>query len=294
MKFLTVSNVPLHGAFYGRTGRLLALLNSSYLSSVYDLATFELTEACPSDGARAKAMYLAYYPHGGPLLESMGYWPADEEVPRPPEDGPPLPRLPQGVNETWIAFHPDGRHTYVYRYPGQVTLRDLEGVVRTTLAHDLPGPLFERLDTAADGSLCVGILAHADALVFDLPSGEKVRTLHHTTHVRRTRFAPAGPLVATAAGRTVYLWEAATGELAWRSRAFRADVLSLAFSPDGRLLFAGAREGRVRVWDVASGRERADLDWKAGAVHAVAVAPDGATAVAACGSGQAVVWDLDF
>jgi WD40 repeat protein len=104
--------------------------------------------------------------------------------------------------------------------------------------------------------------------VYELPSGKKrLRNLVHTNDIRLIHFAPSGTLVAISAGRTVYLWDAATGELVRRFRAFRADVLSLTFSPDGRLLFAGAKEGRVRVWEVSSGRELADLDWKAGPVN---------------------------
>jgi WD40 repeat protein len=133
--------------------------------------------------------------------------------------------------------------------------------------------------------------------------------LYHTHDVRKVAWSPAAPLLACAATRSVWLWDApavngtaARGtppegppprlEPAHRFTGFRTTVEGLSFAPDGRLLVGGAREGRIRVWEVASGREKADLDWKSGKVSDVAFSPDGSTIAAACSKGI-VVWDVD-
>jgi WD40 repeat protein/transcriptional regulator with XRE-family HTH domain len=69
-------------------------------------------------------------------------------------------------------------------------------------------------------------------------------------------------------------------------------VYSVAFSPDGRLLAAGAKDKRVRVWDVA-GAPRLVTDRFAGFtswVNSVAFSPDGSMLAAAASGNLTQVW----
>jgi WD40 repeat protein len=90
----------------------------------------------------------------------------------------------------------------------------------------------------------------------------------------------------------VWLWDALSGERVHQLRGFGKTIEGLGFAPDGSLLAAGGREGRVRVWEVGSGHERAVLDWNSGKVNDLAFSPDGSTAAAGCSRGV-VVWDVD-
>jgi WD40 repeat protein len=113
---------------------------------------------------------------------------------------------------------------------------------------------------------------------------------------------PAGFLLAVLGG-----WSVAAPVLpAGRPKeiiSFQAhpyDVENLAFSPDGNTLASGGREGRVKLWDVTSGKNLLDIEAHPsdgrrgihGIVQSVVFSPDGKTL--ASGGDDRVVnfWDV--
>jgi WD40 repeat protein/Flp pilus assembly protein TadD len=131
----------------------------------------------------------------------------------------------------------------------------------------------------------------------------------------RVAFSPDGKLLATGSMRGwVRLWDAPAGRLLhtlqhhdWTAQPiFRMSggtmytlggVMVLTFSPDGKFLLSGGRDGTAQLWEVASGRRRALLRHPAD-VKAGAFSPDGSLVATGWGHmttrgvGGARLWEV--
>jgi WD40 repeat protein len=197
-----------------------------------------------------------------------------------------------------LAFTSDGRALVAgvrsQRYggePGRLVCCNLEPY-HPAQPLDWSGDL-ESAAFAPDRDLLAVAGAHRGVELWEVGRRRRGPAFWLGARVRAVQFAPGGGLLAAAGGRVVQVCHVEEGRWLPPFRGHRADVLALAFSPDGRLLLSGGADRSARLWEVASGRQLAAWDWQLGAVHAVAVAGDGMTAAAGGEKPAVVVWDID-
>jgi WD40 repeat protein len=114
--------------------------------------------------------------------------------------------------------------------------------------------------------------------LFDPATGETVRSLRGHKHMAISLdFSPDGKLLATGGSQhdeDVRLWDMTTGNEV-RVIPTGAVVPAVAFSPDGKVLASGLGDGRLVLWDVATGEQLRALGGAPGSTLAVAFSPDG-------------------
>lgn len=165
----------------------------------------------------------------------------------------PLPIvLPHQDAVETVAFSADGRRLLTGSLDRTAQLWDIASGQPLGSPLEHPGAV----SAAAFGPNDVFATAGRDGLarVWDGPRPEGcLHQLAHKDSVMTAALSADGRLAATGSGRTVQLWNTETGqEVGALAREHGDDVWTLAFSRDGRLLLTGGRDGKARLWDVAT------------------------------------------
>ena len=136
--------------------------------------------------------------------------------------------------------------------------------------------------------------------VTDVTSGREIRHVRHPTNTNgsgipvNVEMSPDGVSLSLTDGPDVALLDATTLAEQGRFSGHLSTVDESEFSPDGTLLAAGAADGTVLVWDVASGDLRERLVGHTGGAEDLAFATNGSlfSASTTVEAGSVLAWDL--
>ena len=231
-----------------------------------------------------------------------------------------------------LAYRPDGKTlaAAVTGLGSQLELWDLAAATKTVCDTTKNTGLVESVAYSPDGKWLACAGQALPIIVRDAADGKVVATLgSKDAYVHALAFGADNNTLAAAGRNQIQLWDVQNAKVA-ATLPTTSDVISLAFSPDGKTLAggsntvllcdvasqkitvlpadphvyygiafgpdgetvaSGADNSVVQLWDVASGKSTATLKTTA-LVHPVAISPDGKLLAAGLVDHTIMLWDM--
>jgi WD40 repeat protein len=187
------------------------------------------------------------------------------------------------------VFSPDGRRLLSGCDRGTVTLWDATTgeEIRALDGHTAKASAV----FTPDGKRAVSASQDGRAIVWDLATGQPLRTLAAGTGpLGAVAISRDGARALTGGSGTILLWDLETGVVLASLEGHAGAVYSVDLSPDGSQAVSGGADGTVRLWDLASARERIRRDEHA-ALTLVRFLAGGERIVCGTAAGRVAVWD---
>jgi WD40 repeat protein len=152
------------------------------------------------------------------------------------------------------------------------------------------------LSFSPDGTLLASGSDDSSIRIWDVALGNGIKTLTgHSGSVTVLVFSSNGKMLASGSFETK-LWDVSSGGDVCTFPAEIKYFWALAISPSGALVATGDSDSYVRIWDVATGKEKKRLpsSIKEGHFFSILFSPDGRTLAASRYiAGTTQLWDLD-
>jgi len=207
-----------------------------------------------------------------------------------------------------VAFSPDGRTALSGSFDNTVKLWDVASgrQIRAFKGHS--GSVYS-VAFSPDGRTAMSESADRTLKLWDVASGREIRTFAaHSGPVALSpdgRTALSGDVLSSNRSlvklfnetaerdRTLKLWDIESGRQLRTFAGHSAEVLSIAFSPDGGSALSGSADETIKLWDVASGREIRTFK-HSGRVTSIVFSPDGRTVLLGSWDQTAFeLWDVE-
>ncbi len=201
---------------------------------------------------------------------------------------------PQGEMESNgdVAISPDGSSLAVGLFDGSARIWPMtEKGIPKSFEPETKGGYFTGVAFSPDGQVL--------ALAASYPGNIEMRNVSDGSLLRMfpiganvsyvtLAYSPDGQYLAASAADSVRLFRSADGKAIGTYKG----GLSLAFSPDSKLIAGGALQDAVRVWEISTGKVILNLTPPLESITSVAFSPDGKLLISGGNAGTISVWNV--
>ncbi|KAI9507955.1 WD40-repeat-containing domain protein, partial [Russula earlei] len=144
---------------------------------------------------------------------------------------------------------------------------------------------------ASDGSVITGWSVHTG----------RVENVHlednseNLANVRSVSISPNGRFLATAANRTVIIWQVENGIMMWGPlEGHEDDICALNFSVDSKMVVSGSDDHKIWIWSAETGRSICGpMEGHSDSVRGVCFSPDGKQIASGSYDTTAIIWSVE-
>ncbi len=207
--------------------------------------------------------------------------------------GGKAPAQARGIRGTrGIALSPDDKTLACGEFGGTIRLRDPNSgkEVGALKGHNVG---VNSVAFNADGSRLASAGLDRTVKIWDMKSKAAIKTLSgHKGMVFSVAFFHSGKAVVTGSeDKTAIVWDLETESPKF---TFKLDssVETVVVSPDDQFVATGSLDGKIRLWDAATGKEVGSFPHSSAGIYALAFSPDGLTLAAGGTDNFVRLWDV--
>ena len=195
-----------------------------------------------------------------------------------------------------IAYSPDGKWLASGVSWRHVDIWDIATGVRL---HSLDGHEGQVGSVAfsSDGRKVASTASDNKVLIWDVATGERLNSLecgeHWMLHNKVCYHPTLNQIAFTANNYTVRIWDLESGSLLKNLSGHTDDVVSIAYSWDGKTLASSAEDETIKVWDIETGECTNTLQCEdMQSASDVAFNPDASRLISCSYIGDVIYWDV--
>jgi WD40 repeat protein/tetratricopeptide (TPR) repeat protein len=277
------------GTAFSSDGKQVATADRQHVQ-IWDVVSGQRIASLPKE--RSRSLAIAYSPDGRYIATGGRYGEARLWDTSTYEE---VRSLPAASTRLWsVAFAPDSARLATAGGDEVARIWDVASGRRLL---ELRGHLGEATSVtfSADGTKLASAGDDGQAFLWNSSTGAKLLTVSEPgEHFRSVALSPDGKLLALGAtgSGAVKLRDTAKGNVLKTLDGHAASVFAVTFTPDGALLATASHDKTIRVWSVATGKERYKFVGHTDGAVSAAFNFDGSRLISGGSDATARIWNV--